>query len=288
MDIPRVREPNSRLVEKAQGITLVDRHRQNLLLALRDLQDGISSIHVWSTLGWLEIKQRYRRSTLGPFWLTISTGAMIAGMGPLYSRLFNQDLSAYFPYLTVSFIVWLFISGLITDSCLAFISAEGFIKQVKLPLTIHILRLVWKNLIIFGHNFIIVLIVLLFYRQAWDWHLLLVPLGVLMIVVNGLWVGILFGSICARFRDIPQIVTSLVLVAFFLTPIMWKPETLGKYRWTADINPLYHFLEIVRTPLLGEAPNLLSWKVVIFITLAGYATMLLFFSRYRARIAYWV
>lgn len=275
-------------MEGVRSITLIDRRRQNLLLALRDLRDGIGSIHVWPMLGWLEIKQRYRRSVLGPFWLTISTGLMIGGMGPLYSRLFGQPPSAYFPYLAISFIVWLLISGLINDSCQAFISAEAFIKQVKLPFTIHILRLIWKNLIIFAHNFVIVLLVLMFYRQSWDWHLLLVPVGVLMIAASGIWVGVLFGSICARFRDIPQIVTSLVQVAFFLTPVLWKAETLGKYHWAAEINPLYHFIEIVRAPLLGEAPSLLSWKVAIFITLGGYAMTLIFFSRFRARIAYWV
>lgn len=259
-----------------------------LHLALKDLKDGICAIYVWPMLGWLEIKQRYRRSLLGPFWLTISTGLMLAGMGPLYSKLFGQPVSVYFSYLAISFVVWIFISGLINDACMTFIQAEGYIKQMKLPLTVHVMRMVWKNLLIFAHNLLIVLIVLIFYQPKLDWHLLLVPIGVMLIATNGIWIGILLGLICARFRDIPQLITSLVQVAFFLTPVFWMPGMLGRHQWAADLNPLFHFLEIIRRPLMGEGPSILSWAAVLAVTVAGFALMLVFFRRYRARIAYWV
>ena len=262
--------------------------RKEVSLAVKDLWEGVWSLHVWPMLGWQEIKQRYRRSTLGPFWLTISTGVMIAGMGPLYSKLLGQEMSAYFSYLAIGFVVWLLMAGLINDACATFISAEGYIKQIKLPLTIHVLRMVWKNLLIFAHNFVIVILVLLFYRPNFDWHLVLLPVGILLIAVNGVWLGILLGLICARFRDIPNIVASLVQVAFFLTPVLWKADMLGRYNWVATWNPLFHFLEIVRRPLLGESPPALSWMAALFVTGAGLAITLAFFSRYRARIAYWV
>lgn len=259
-----------------------------LALALKDFKDGVFSIHLWPMLGWQEIRQRYRRSMLGPFWLTISTGVMIGGMGPLYGKLFGHDIASYFPYLAVSLIVWLLIANLINDCSNAFIAAEGYIKQIKLPLTVHILRVVWKNLIIFAHNLVIVALVLVFFRPPLGWHLLEVPLGVLMISVNGLWLGLLLGLLCARFRDIPQIITSVVQVGFFLTPVMWKVETLGRHQWVAQVNPLFHFLEIVRAPLLGNSASFLSWAAVFSITAAGYVITLLVFSRFRARIAYWV
>lgn len=239
-------------------------------------------------LGWQEIRQRYRRSVMGPFWLTISMGVMIGGMGPLYGKLFGQDLSAYFPHLAISLVVWMLVSNLINDCSNAFIAAEGFIKQIRLPLTIHILRAIWKNLIIFAHNMVIVVLVFLVYPPEMGWHLLQMPLGILMLAVNSLWFGILVGLFCARFRDIPQIVASLVQIAFFLTPIFWKAEMLGKFIWAAQINPLYHFIEIIRAPLLSGGASLLSWGVVLLITVLGYTVMMLFFTRFRARIAYWV
>ncbi len=263
-------------------------NRNQFALAARDFRDGLCSIHVWPMLGWLEIKQRYRRSVLGPFWLTISTGALVGGMGPLYGRLFGLDISSYFPFLAIGFVLWLFLSGIITDACIAFVLAEGYIKQVKLPFTVHILRMVWKNLIIFGHNLIIVVLVLAFWPPPISAHLLLVPLGVLLIAINGVWIGIFLGLLSARFRDIPQIVGSLVQVAFFLTPIIWKPQMLGRNQWAADWNPFYHFVEVVRGPLVAGTTNWASWAAVLGITVIGYAATFLLFARFRARIAYWV
>lgn len=257
-------------------------------LAWKDLTEGLGSIYIWPKLGWLEIRQRYRRSVLGPFWLTISTGALVGGMGPLYGRLFGLDIATYFPFLAISFVVWLFMAGIINDACTAFITAEGFIKQVKLPLTVHVLRMVWKNLIIFAHNMLIIVLVFAFWPPAMTWSLLSIPLAVLFIAINGVWIGIFLGLLCARFRDIPQIVGSLVQVAFFLTPIIWKPHMLGTNQWAAAWNPFFHFLEVVRAPLVTATTNWFSWAAVLGITALGYALTFVLFARFRSRIAYWV
>jgi ABC-type polysaccharide/polyol phosphate export permease len=245
-------------------------------------------MHLWPMLGWQDIKQRYRRSVLGPLWLTLSTGAMVSAMGPLYGKLLNQPIGDYFAHLAVGWVVWILIAGIINESCLAFVSAEGFIKQTKLPYTVYIVRLVWRNLIIFLHNLLIVALVLVFYQPSWTWQVLLMPVGVLAIAVNGIWVGLLLGLLCARFRDIPQIVLSVVQVVFFLTPVMWKPDMLGRHVWAVAWNPLYYFVEIVRAPLLGTPMGAGMWLAVLAITVGGFAVTLAIFAPYRVRIAYWV
>jgi ABC-2 type transport system permease protein len=262
--------------------------RKQLWLAIKDVKEGIRSFNIWGMLGWLEIKQRYRRSALGPVWLTLSTAILIFGMGPLYGVLFGQDLSSYFPYLAVSIVLWSFVSGLIIESCNAYISAEGLIKDLKLPYTVHVLRVVWRLLITFAHNFVIVVLVLAYFRITVGWELLLAPLGMLLIAINGLWLGTLMGLASARFRDIPLLVASVVQIAFFLTPIFWRSSMLGKYQWAADLNPLYIFLEIVRAPLLGEPVRSYLWIAALAVTGIGFVVTLLIFSRYRARIAYWM
>jgi len=259
-----------------------------LQLAIADVGRGVASVPLWLMMGWQEIKHRYRRSMLGPFWLTISTGALLAGMGPLYGRLLQHDISSYFPYLASSFIAWFFIANLITESCFSFISAEGYVKQTDLPLTVHVLRMLWKNLIIFAHNMVVVVIVLLIFPPPMSAYIWLFPLGLALILANGLWWGILLGLLCARFRHVPQVVISLVQIAMFLTPVLWKAEMLGSNQFVATWNPLFHFLEIVRGPLLGTGPSAASWIVVGTITLVGYVSTLFVFGRFRNRIAYWV
>jgi len=260
----------------------------NRQLALEDLADGVASIHIWQALGWQEVIQRYRRSYLGPFWLTLSTGIMVGVMGPLYSKLFKLDMASYFPYLAVSMVLWQTISQVAQDSSNVFIAAEGYIKQVKLPYSVYVLRLVWKNLIVLMHNLVIVLLVILYFRPPLGYALFLFPIALFLFAANAVWVGIVLGMVCARFRDMPLIVTSLMQVAFFLTPIMWQPQMLGRYRWVVNLNPLYHVLETMRAPLTGTAIEPIPWIFVPCMTVLGYVLMFAFYSRFRARIAYWI
>jgi lipopolysaccharide transport system permease protein len=259
-----------------------------LVKAIQDFASGICSIHVWPMLGWQEIRLRYRRSTLGPIWLTISTGALIAAMGPLYGRLLGQNIGSYYPYLAIGYVVWIFVSSVINDACTVFINAEGLIKQIRMPLTVHVLRMVWRNWIILLHNFIIVAIVLAFFPPPISWELLFVPLGLAAIALNGIWIGLVLGTLCSRFRDVSQLVGSIVQVAFFLTPVLWHPAALGEYGWVAAWNPLTHFLDIVRAPLLGYPIDVRSLAIVVGVTVSGFTAALLLFARYRARIPYWV
>lgn len=250
--------------------------------------DGLTSIHIWPALGWQEVLQRYRRSFLGPFWLTISTGIMVGLMGPLYGRLFGQDIATYFPYVAVSMVLWQTITQIVQDSGVVFIAAEGYIKQVKLPYSVYVLKIVWKNLIVLMHNLTIVLLVLLFFNPPLGVGLLLFPAAVLVFLLNALWFGILLGMLCARFRDMPLMVTNLMQLAFFLTPIMWHPQMLGRHQWVVNFNPLFHVLETMRAPLVGAPANLISWAFVLCMLFAGSLVMLACYTRFRSRIAYWV
>jgi ABC-type polysaccharide/polyol phosphate export permease len=260
----------------------------NAEYAMQDIKEGFLSLHLWPMLGWLEIKQRYRRSIIGPFWLTISTAVLIGAMGPLYGKIFNLDIASYFPYLGISFILWMFIANTITDSCTIFINAASYIQQMKIPFSVYVLKSVYKNLIIFFHNILIILIILIIFPQAISWQILLSIFGVILIALNAFWVGMVLGMLCARYRDIQQIIVNLIQLAFFMTPIIWKAGMLGRYSFAVDYNPLYHFLEIVRGPLLYESINILSWQVVGIITIFGYILMFKVFSIYREKIGYWV
>lgn len=260
----------------------------SMRLAVNDLVTGLSSVQVWAALGWQDVKQRYRRSQLGPFWLTISTGIMVSILGPLYGKLFAQDFSAYFSFLAIGFVLWQLISQLIIDACTTFIQAESFIKQIKLPLSVHILRVVWKNLIFFFHNLVVVVVVLVYLQVPVNASLLLFPLGVLLFAFNAFLYGMIIAVICARFRDIPIIVTNVVQAAFFLTPILWQPGMLGRHAWSVNLNPIYHFIEIMRAPLLGKVPDAVSWLAVGVSTILGCLLAAFVLKHYRARVPYWV
>lgn len=262
--------------------------RAKLSRAAADLLDGIYRAPLWLAMGSQEIRQRYRRSRVGAFWITLSMAVSIAALGFLYGTLFRQPLDVFLPYLAAGFVVWGLMSGLINDGANAFIQSEGLIKQLAAPLSVYVYREVWGNLLIFGHNLLVYLVVLVVFQKVPGWHFFLAVPGVLIILLNGVWAGIVFGLLSARFRDIPQIIASVVQVLFFVTPIIWIPEMLPGRALVLDANPFYHFVEIVRAPMLGSVPSSDSWIFVGVVTVFGWVCALGTYTIYRWRIAYWV
>jgi ABC-type polysaccharide/polyol phosphate export permease len=257
--------------------------------AVSDIRQGLKLFPLWSSLAWQDIRQRYKRSLLGPFWITASTGVMILAMGPLYGALLGQNVSDYIKYLSVSMIIWSFISTCINEAGSVFISSEGYIKQVPLPFSIYVFRLIARNILILLHNVLIVFVVLIVFPSVYSESLFLVPIGLFLVTCNLFWIVLLIGLLSTRFRDIPQLVSNVVQVAFFLSPIIWKVDMLNvKSQYLANINPLYHFMEVIRAPLFGEPFRNMSWTVTLSSLIAGSIFTFFVFTKYRSRITYWL
>ena len=257
--------------------------------AANDILDGLRQYWLWAQLAHQDMRLRYRGSILGPFWQTITTAIMIGSMGFIYAKLFNVELENYLPMLAVGLILWQFTSGMITEGCSTFMAVQGIIQQVKLPFSLHAYRLVYRNVLVLAHNFVIVPVVLIIFPHPIEWQLLfsLLP-AFALIVINGVMASMLLGMICARFRDVPPIVSSIVQVLFFVTPVFWSPSALGPNSWWLVLNPLFAAIDVVRGPLLGQPTSPHSWAILLGVTVLSSAVSLLFFTRFRSRIAFWV
>jgi len=264
--------------------------RANWRRAIEDLRDGSAHWWVWTAMAWQDIVQRYRGSVLGPFWLTISTGFMCLSVGLLYSKVLNQSIASYLPFLCLGMALWGFISTVANEGCVCFLGAEPIIRQIRMPFTTHVNRTVLRNLIVLAHNAVVYVVIAVYFQIPLHPRSLLVLPGLALLTVNGTWMCLLLGMICARFRDFAPIVGTLLQIAFLLTPILWTPAAFAGWegRWIIDINPLYALIEIVRGPLLGDPVASLHWAVALATTVAGWSLTLWFFARYRARIPYWL
>lgn len=260
------------------------------LPGLKDVLDGLHRYPLVLMLGWQDIRERYQRSVLGPFWLTISMGVMIVSIGFVFGHLSNSPMEEFLPFLTIGLILWAYMSAIVSDGCLSFMSAEQIIKQLPMPLFIHVLRVIWRNTLILFHNFLIFPIVLLVFDRTLEIIALQAIGGLILLVMNLAWVSLLLGILCTRYRDLAQMVNSLLQVTFYLTPIIWMPSLLPDRAgiYLLDLNPIYHLLAIVREPLLGHSPTALNWLVSVFMAIIGWVSTLLFYGRYKRRIAYWL
>jgi ABC-type polysaccharide/polyol phosphate export permease len=257
--------------------------------AWRDVRDGLESWRIWWLLGIGDIRQRYRRSRVGQFWITLSVAVFITAIGVVFSTLFKQPIAQYLPYLATSYITWTLISGIILDSTSAFIQAESFLRQQAMAKSTFILRVLVRNLVAFGHNVVVLPIVFLIFGVAPSWTWLAALGGLLLIIVAGFLASLILAILCTRFRDLPQIVQNFVQVMFFVTPITWQSNLLGEQSpYIVDLNPFAAFLRIVSEPLLGRMPGLSAYALAL-LTIAVLALVACpLFRRYRPRIVYWL
>ena len=214
-------------------------------------------------------------------------GVMVGTLGFVYAGLFGQSLADYLPHLALGLIVWSFISGPILDGCNVFIGSEGVIRQLRTPLSVHVFRMIWRNVIILAHNMVIYLVIVVAFGLWPGATVLLVIPGLFILCLNAMWTGLLFGLLSARFRDIPYMTASVIQILFLVTPILWKGDQIGN-SLIVELNPIYHLIEVMRAPLLGQVPPSEAWAAALAVTALGWLVTLAFFVRFRERIAYWI
>jgi len=259
--------------------------------AVEDITSGGRRWELWGRLGWLEIKRRYRRTTLGPFWSSLTLLIFVVVMGSVGSGLLSRNSAEYLPFLVAGLVVWTMLSNIMTESGGVFTGGAGLIRQMSFEYSVLAYALVWRNFITFLHNMVVYLLIMLVYMpHALTWRLVFVLPSLFLLMVNGVWMSIVLGTLTARFRDVQQIVQSIVQVAMFVTPLFWSPDSLSGVRRIifVGLNPLYHLLSIVRDPLLDRPPSLNSWIAVLIITVIGWSLALLVYGKFRKRIAYWL
>jgi ABC-type polysaccharide/polyol phosphate export permease len=258
--------------------------------ALQESAANLRDFDRWAKLAWIDTALRYRRTVLGPWWVTLSTGTLIGSVGFVWGAIFNIDLAIYMPYFAIGIILWTLISGSLNDGCNVFTQAAGLIKSVPTPLIIHVHRMLARQIIILGHNALLILVLWMIFQWPITWSALLAIPGLLIVAV-ALSGGILaFGILCTRFRDVPQIIAAILQLLFLITPIMWSANSLrGKaVSILLDINPFYYLIEIVRAPLLGQSTEIYIWIVASVFSLASFLIGHALYGHFRHRVAYWL
>jgi ABC-2 type transport system permease protein len=283
--------------------------------AWQDLSAGARAWQLWTHLGWQDLRLRYRRSLIGPFWLTVTMATTTLGLGILFSLLLGNRLATFLPYIGSGLIVWGFISGCLNEGPDSITASGEMIKQVPAPLTIFVLRTVWRQLITLAHNLIIYVVLLAVFFGALhqkgytmsgapcrpggltcepglSWNGLLAIPGFLLLLATMTAGAIGLGIVATRFRDIKPLISSILQLLFFVTPISWPLDNfvhqVGSQAWIIQINPLFHYVQIIRQPMIGQRVDWWSWMIAGALTIVAWVVALSMLRRYRSRISYWL
>lgn len=249
---------------------------------------GVSRWRTSYGLALQDIELRYKRSLLGPFWISAALIATVLALAYVFADLFKSDFVTYVSFIGTGLLAWQFIVALINEGSISVTEHAGFLKNVPMPLSVIAGHVVWRNFIVFLHNLVAMSVLLVAFGAHFSVEALAVIPGAAVILMFGYFITLALGPICARFRDIPLVIQSVMQVVFFLTPIFWMPSAVTHRPMFVAGNPFAHLIALIREPLLGHYPSELNWQVGLWCC-AGAAIMAVFVvSVTRKRITLWL
>ena len=260
-------------------------------MLVHSLIDTFDHVERWFYVTWLDFLVRYRKTAMGPLWLLVGPALFIATLGLLFSRINSAEAAAFVPHLSVGLIAWTLVNGFVTGSTTVFQRNRPQILQGNMNLTDLVLVDVFSTILQFLHQVVIIVAVFVIFQLTVSFYGLVSLIGLALLIGNGIWLTIVFGIVGARYRDLSEVVQAVMRIAFLATPIIWMPAQEGRGSVLGaflTFNPFYHFLEIIRAPLLGNPIAPLSWLVVLFITVAGFFLAHLFYQRFSRQVPLWI
>ena len=271
-----------------QAHDLMSKLKKDMVNAAADISQGIANKNLWLALGWNDVKNRYNRSKIGVFWASLSLLILVAALGPVYSRLMAVELREYALHLLLGFVIWNYVSGILTESAREFVSSSNYLISFQLSYFTLLLRVVWRNLVVLGYQMLVFLLFAIALRQPVTIAWTMAPLAIMLITLTALWMALLISVFATRFRDLDELLNNVLRLVFFVTPIIWMPHLNSELALIADLNPFYHLIEIFREPLLNGNIVERNWTISIILALSGWLIAFPLFARFRSRIAFWL
>lgn len=255
---------------------------------MNDILMTLKKIKVIIFFAKTDTEARYRRSILGPFWLTLGTLIGVLGLGIVWSQILNIDSHTFIPNLTVGLVCWQLIANTIAESSSLYMRSGSIIKNSPQPYFFFPCLLVSKHIINFIHNFAVIVLVMLYFKVSVNLNTLLVIPALLLVFINLIFLSLILGFLGARFRDLEPTVTAFLPLLFFITPIIYKPSQIKISSWVIDFNPLAYYVNVIRDPLLGTAISAETVIGFMVITCTVVVLGILLLTCKKDKISFWL
>lgn len=255
-------------------------------------QDFVHSFEqwpLWKTLSFNDILARYRGSVLGPFWITLTTAAFVLGISLVYGSLMHVPTEKYVPWMATGVVLWNTIAATIMEGGDAYIQSSAIIRAGSLPLPMFVWRVIFRNVLNFAHQLIVIVGVALWFHYLLKINLPMALVGGLLVLFNISWMSFFAAIAAARFRDIQQVIATLMQLIFFISPVIWIPNELRGVRSVLlTANPFYHLLEVTRDPLLGLPTPIQSIVFLVGLGAVGWLVTFFLYASVRRRIVHYL
>lgn len=260
----------------------------SLKAALKDVGDGIRLTPLWWRLGLDQTAARFQRSILGPFWMACNLLVVAFALAFLVSALMGADIMKNYPQVVAGLLAWSLVGTTIAEAQAIFLYNAGLMQSQRLPLTFYVFLHAQKSATNFLFQMIAFWAMMLLLGRFSIPHWTLIP-AVALIMLIVCFLGFIIAIPSTRFRDVAYMMSYVVQLAFYVTPVFWVSSNVsGKHRWVVDFNPLAHQVELLRAPLTGHAPAAVDWwwslgAMGVFALIA-----LVLLAMFRKRVVFWL
>ncbi len=256
--------------------------------ALEDVSRAAVSWRLWHGLAWTDVKRQFYPSRLGALWLPILTSMHIAVLTFIFSHINQVEAGTFALYVGSGFITWQYMSDILMEGAGLFRQAEPAIRNSIQPRSLFVFRLVQRHVIRLGLNALLLPAICLLFWHVPEPPILFLLFSVALLLVAGPGIALLVALIGLRLPDVRLLITLLVRISLFATPIFWLPERLGPYAELVQFNPFYHFIQLVRQPLLGQVPDLTSIAVALVLTVLAWLAALVLYRAWLPKLIFWL
>jgi ABC-type polysaccharide/polyol phosphate export permease len=247
----------------------------------------LGAIRIAAALAWSDMRHRYVRSLLGPFWMSIQMAIMVAVLGSVIGHFSNTSALTRLPMLALSLTAWTFLNGVILDATTALQGASSLIKDRALSPIIFLLQSCFRQALFALHNASVPLLLWLMLTPMHVTGIIEAIPGLVVFIVCTFGLSLVLGALATRYRDIKPIIESSLTLAFLSSPIVWTPEMIDRGSTFMRLNPLTHLFAIWREPMAtGQVPTTSVGYVLACLaalTLAGIVTF-----RHLRKAAFWI
>jgi ABC-2 type transport system permease protein/lipopolysaccharide transport system permease protein len=207
----------------------------------------------------------------------------------VFGVLQGQNLKTALPFVMGGLLAYGLVGFMFNDGPEIFMGAGGTIKNHAYPFTYFVFEGVTKSFMIFLHNLVVYIIAVALMGAFVIPHWTLIP-GLLIVLATMFFWGTFFAMMASRFRDMRFMMPYISQILFFMTPIFWHPDAnlTGMKSLVIKANPVYGLVEIIRSPLLGQAPAGICWGLSLGALVTGMIAWAIVFGAFRRRIPFWV
>lgn len=232
------------------------------------------------------LKAEHRNSYLGYFWWLLDPLLNIAVYYFLVVIILDRGGPNYPVFLVIGLVVWRWISSSINTSANSILRYSSIINQVYLPKFIFPLSFTITQLVNFLFGLVVIGIFLTIFGEVPTWHIVYLPVIIVITFTFLLAIGSVLGFFTVFIRDIDNLLSHVIRIFFYASPIIWPGGRLPpEYGWAVAINPIAHIVNAFRDILMEHrSPNFIGLGIIFTVSVLVIIFMLNHYNKNEHKI----